>query len=87
MRLCQKCRKRVSVYTNAPFLLPLGVRVDPRIRRERDHVRSIACARERLCTIKRTLNVQMVKRYKDRSGAWRVALSQDYICSASTNAL
>ena len=64
-------RKRVTIYTNAPYLKSLGVALDLRARLC-VYVRVLSRARFRLARLKSTLNIETVRRYKDGRGEWKV---------------
>lgn len=51
--------KRVTLYTTAPYLLGLGKPIDP-------------CQRERLARLKSTLNLKLVRHYRDKRGQKKI---------------
>ena len=64
-------RKRVTIYTNAPYLKSLGVTVDL-MARSLGSLHACRGARYRLARLKSTLGIQTVRHYKDGRGQWKV---------------
>lgn len=65
------------MYTNCEWLKPLGVAVDLAARPVFVRGGAARLLRFRLAKIKNVLNVQMVRRYRDKKGCWKVAGTLD----------
>lgn len=75
-------RKRVSLFTTAPYLLSLGTSIDPLVRQ--DFTRCAIAklfvmpmnlepvGRERLLHLKSVINLRLVKRYRNKHGQPKV---------------
>ena len=87
-----KLRKRVTLYTTAPYLFDLGQQIDPlqrlgwfcAVMSVGSRLHEIEkCVRERLARLKSSLNLKLVQHYKDKRELWK--LKEGHIWSKVPN--